>query len=299
MLQDAVHTFRSRPPISLGLAPLLLGATCIGIAPLLVRISEVGPSATGGYRLLLALPFMALWAARDQTPQPPLDRRFLILALGSGLAFAGDLAFWHWSMHYTTIANSVLFTNFAPFFVTLGAWWLLREKISGFLLAGLFIALGGGALLVSDSLHLSTNHLTGDLLALITALFYAAYLLCVKVLRTAHSTSRVMLYSGLASCPTLFLVAFASHEKILPSSPKGWLILVALALVGHLGGQCLISFALKVLPASFSSVALLWQPVVAAILAGWLLGEQLTQAALLGGLIVLAGIALASIPPRK
>jgi drug/metabolite transporter (DMT)-like permease len=64
--------------------------------------------------------------------------------------------------------------------------------------------------------------------------------------------------------------------------------------VSHVGGQTLIAFALGHLPASFSSVSLLWQPVVAALLAWGLLREPLTWLQGVGGAITLAGIGVAS-----
>ncbi len=77
----------------------------------------------------------------------------------AGLCFAGDLAFWHWSIKLTSVANSTLLTNFAPFFVTLGARFLFLERITLFLLGGMFLAFLGGAMLVGASIKLTTAHI--------------------------------------------------------------------------------------------------------------------------------------------
>jgi drug/metabolite transporter (DMT)-like permease len=69
---------------------------------------------------------------------------------------------------------------------------------------------------------------------------------------------------------------------------------VALALVSHLAGQSLIAFALGYLPASFSSVTLLLQPLLAALLAWVVLKERLTLAQWIGGAVILSGIFVAS-----
>jgi drug/metabolite transporter (DMT)-like permease len=79
----------------------------------------------------------------------------------------------------------------------------------------------------------------------------------------------------------------------MPQSVKGWGAVVALGLVSHVGGQTLIAYALGRLPASFSAVSLLLQPVVAALLAWPILGEPITLRQILGGIVVLGGIALA------
>jgi drug/metabolite transporter (DMT)-like permease len=90
----------------------------------------------------------------------------------------------------------------------------------------------------------------------------------------------------------LLPVALASGEQMLPLTALGWLTLVGLALVSHAAGQGLITYALAHLPAAFSSVSLLFQPVMAAVFAWALLGEALAPAQIAGGVVVLIGIYL-------
>jgi drug/metabolite transporter (DMT)-like permease len=80
---------------------------------------------------------------------------------------------------------------------------------------------------------------------------------------------------------------------MIPHSAAGWWILVGLALVSHAAGQGLIAYALAHLPAAFSSVSLLFQPVMAAIFAWLLLAEPLAALQIAGGVVVLVGIYLA------
>ena len=70
-------------------------------------------------------------------------------------------------------------------------------------------------------------------------------------------------------------------------------MLIGLGLVSHAGGQSLIAYALAHLPAAFSSLSLLVQPVAAAVLAWIILGESIGVWQVLGGAIVLSGILLA------
>jgi drug/metabolite transporter (DMT)-like permease len=149
-------------------------------------------------------------------------------------------------------------------------------------------------MLVGVSVHLTAQHVLGDALALITALFYGAYLLTVKYLRRSFSPAMILAGSGIVSCVFLLLIAFCSNETVHVRSGRGWAVLWSLALISHVGGQGLIAYALAHLPAGFSSVALLLQPVVAAILAWVVLGEPLSLAQSMGGCVVLAGIAVAT-----
>src|SRR6185436_10231034 len=100
-----------------------------------------------------------------------------------GVAFAGDLAFWHKSIEFTSVANSTLLANLASIFVTLAAWLLWRERPRPLFLVSLALALGGVALLVQTSLDFSRTALLGDALGVVTAWFYAWYILAVKGLR--------------------------------------------------------------------------------------------------------------------
>jgi len=129
---------------------------------------------------------------------------------------------------------------------------------------------------------------------LVTAMFYAGYILAVKGLRDrGAATLQVMAVTSTLTAVVLLPVALATGEQMLPSSAYGWWILLGLALISHAAGQGLIAYALAHLPAPFSSVGLLLQPVVAAAFAWVLLSEPLVALQIAGGLVVLAAIWLA------
>jgi len=282
----------------LAFCALLAGAVGIAFAPIFVRLSEVGPSATAFYRLALALPILWVWMTVEgrnaEATKRPMTARGRWQLIVAGLFFAVDLALWHWSIKFTSVANATLFANSAPIFVTLGARVLFGERIRRSFIGALAIALAGAALVVGVSLHLTAGHVLGDALAVGAAIFYGSYMLCVKHLRRTFSTATIMAWSGLSASPALLLAAFASGENLLPAHTSGWLTVFALALISQVGGQSLIAYAFAHLPASFSSLSLLLQPAVAALLAWMILGEGLGLLQALGGVVILCGIAAAS-----
>lgn len=283
--------------VRLAWAALLAGATGIGFAPIFVRLSQTGPTATAFYRLLFALPFLWLWASWDSrgvgAAKPSTGREWGTIGV-TGLLFTADLSIWHWSLQFTTVANSTLITNVAPVFVTLGAWVMFGERVTRRFFAGMALALAGAVLLVGTSYSLSARHLWGDFLSILSAGFYAGYLLALKRLRQSFSTPVSMAWAGLVSAAGFGVVAWLSGDAMWPSTARGWWVLAGLALVGHVGGQTLIAYGIGHLPASFSSVSLLWQPVVAALAAWVILSEPLRPIQAAGGGVVLAGIALVS-----
>ena len=269
------------------LPALLLGAVFIALSPIFVRLSEAGPIATAFWRVALAVPVLWLFF------RPPL-RGPKLLFLAAGIAFAGDLVFWHKSIQFTSVANSTLLANLASIFVTLAAWILWRERPRALFLVALALALGGVAVLVHTSLDFSGTALLGDALGVITAMFYAWYILAVKGLRDRGAAAlQVMAVTSTLTALFLLPIALASGEQMLPSSAYGWWTLLGLALITHAAGQGLIAYALAHLPAAFSSLGLLLQPVVAACLAWALLAEPLVPLQIAGGLVVLAAIWLA------
>ena len=284
-------------PARLYLPALLAGGVAIGFAPIFVRLSEVGPSATAFWRLLLALPVLLAWSGASGGGGERGERatgrdwRPLVLA---GLCFAADLALWHWSIKFTSVANSTLEANLASVFVVAFGWLVFGQRVSGRFGLAMLIALGGTALLVGRNARFSPTSLRGDLLGVATAVFYAGYLLSVRAARTrGWGTGTIMAASGVVTAVTLLPIALLSGETMWPATPRGWAVLAGLAVVSHLGGQSLIAYALAGLPASFASVGLLVQPATAALAAWLLLGETLTAGQLAGGLLLLAGILLA------
>jgi drug/metabolite transporter (DMT)-like permease len=273
------------------LPALLLGATFIALSPIFVRVADVGPTASAFWRVALAAPLLWPLLALSRHPAARPQGRLLAAA---GFAFAGDLAFWHWSIQLTSVANATLLANLASLFVTLAVWMLWRQTPTRMFLLGLVAALAGVGVLVRASLGFSSTGLLGDALGVVTALFYAAYLLAVKGLRERGAgTLHLMAVTTTLTALILLPVALVSGEPLLPRSAAGWLTLAGLAWISHCAGQGLIAYSLAHLPAAFSSVSLLFQPVMAALFAWLLLSEALAPTQVAGGLVVLLGIYLA------
>jgi drug/metabolite transporter (DMT)-like permease len=284
------------------LAALLAGATFIALSPIFVRealAAGVGPTAAAFWRVALAVPILwIVYGLRRSPPERPHGARSTFgsgpLLLAAALAFAGDLAFWHKSVQLTSVANATVLANLASIFVTLAAWIFLRQRPTPTFLTGLAAALVGVLLLVHTSLAFSSTGLVGDALGVVTAMFYAGYLLTVKGLRDrGESTLYLMAVATTITTILLLPIALGTGEPMIPRSAGGWWILIGLALISHAAGQGLIAYALAHLPAAFSSVSLLFQPVMAAIFAWILLAEPLVVLQIAGGVIVLVGIYLA------
>jgi drug/metabolite transporter (DMT)-like permease len=297
----AAAEVRPDPGHGLALAALGLGALAMGISPIFVRVAnaEVGPFASAFWRVGLALPLLWAWtrveARESRAGQRGIDP-VLVLA---GLAFAGDLFFWHLAILATTVANATFFATTAPVFVVLIAWAALGRRPERRMLGGLALCLGGGAALVGQSLRVAPEHLTGDLYGIGTAVFFGLYFLVIERARARGiGAARATLQASAVTAAVLLAVALALEERpILPRTLSGATALLALAWVSHAGGQGLLSVALGRLPAAFSALVIFLEALFAAALGWALLGEAVSPLQAAGGALILVGIAVAR--PRR
>ncbi|MDZ4370836.1 MAG: DMT family transporter [Phenylobacterium sp.] len=276
------------------LAVLLVGACIIGLSPILVRLTEAGPAAAGFWRLLLAAPLLALMSHRGGGVGRPSR-----MALLAGVFFALDLGFWHYGIHYTSVANATVLSNLTPVVVTAFAWIFLKQRPTALFLVAVAAAIGGAGLMVLDKGGGGLkNQPLGDVFSMMTALWYALYFLAMAEGRRTESASRLMFWVSIVGAPILLVTALMLGERILPTSALGLGALVGLGVM-HATGQGAIAWAMGRLPTPTASVVVLIQPVVAAYL-GWLLfSERIGPLQALGAVVTLCGVVLAQWASRK
>jgi drug/metabolite transporter (DMT)-like permease len=195
----------------------------------LCTLSEIGPIATAFWRVALALvPLFIMFRATKQheaaKPEGWKDRVALVLP---GVFLAADLIAWHASIHVTTVANATLLANLAPVFETGTAWLFLGASLTRAFLIGPFVAIIGIVVLKGGLTGLAAGNPVGDALAILAAMFYAGYMLAL----------RVMLWSTLSAAICLLPVALATESQFFPVTRFGWAMLLGLALISHVGGQ--------------------------------------------------------------
>lgn len=281
----------SRRDLFLPTVSLLSGATLIGLVPIFVRFSDSGPTATAFWRMALASALIALVMRSRPVDEPAGgSRRAFSMALVAGVMFAGDLALFHWSIVLTSVANASLLNNLAPVFAGIVAA-LLGARLSSRYWIGVALSLTGVAVLVGRPAALGGGLPWGELAGIASALFFAFYLLMLEQARRGLSTWRVMLVSGASSTFALLPLALLTDKRVMPASLEGWMAVLALALVCHLGGQALLVYALARLSGAVAALGMLLQPAAAAFFASLIFGETLSLPQLAGAVVILAGIA--------
>ena len=277
------------PSRALPVLVLLASAALLGVAPILVRVSDAGPTATAFWRFAFALPLLLVltWRVEGGLGRP---NRWMALA---GLFFALDFTFWHYSIGMTSVANATALCNLTPIVVTLFAWLVLRQRPKALFLLALGVAVVGAfGMAAGASGDQGTDPALGDLFALLVSVWYAGIFLSVGEARKTAGALRVTLWASVVGLPILLIVSLALGETLLPKTGGGWGAVAALGLV-HVAGQGGIAWALGRLPASLTSVTALIQPVIAAVLGWALFAETMTAIQIGGGLLVLTAVLLA------
>lgn len=221
----------------------------------------------------------------------------MLLALVGGVFFALDLALYNTAVMRTTATTATLFGNNSPIFVGIGTWIFFRRRPQKQFWLGLALAIGGAAILMVSTARDNTNatgDVTGALMAIAAAAFFAAYLLTTEHVREELDTLTFSTIAIVGSVLTLLVICLAIGAPLWGFSTKTWLALLGLGLISQLGAYFALAYALGHLPATITSVGLLAQAPLTAVLAVPLLGEPLTRPYLLGGALVLAGIYIVS-----
>lgn len=216
------------------IACAVLAVGCLALGGVFVRLSEVGPIATGGFRSLIAAPMLFLLdagvglrrGAQRQERMPFRDQ--VTIALGGAL-LAIDLCLWNVSFFYTTLAESNLLANLVPFAAAIYGWVLFRDAPDVRLVLPAILAIGGLLLLTPVGVHTDPRHLLGNAMALATAFFYTGFLVVAQGLRKRYPALRIMAVLSLWCAAVCLAVAMLRGENLLPRSVTGWLLLAALA----------------------------------------------------------------------
>lgn len=275
-------------------AALVGGNLALSLTALVVRFADTGPVAAALWRLLLALPILALLGWREAGGRIP-RKGALWIAGGAGVFFALDLAAWHLGIVQTKVANATLFGNAASLLLVMWGILLARKLPRGWPAAAIVLAFVGSGLLMGQSSEASPDYLAGDLLSLLAGALYTGYVLMMQRVRGEIGPWSALAISSVAGIPILAGTALVLGEAILPHN---WTPLIALALMSQVVGQGLLIWALPRFSPLVIGLTLLVQPVVAAI-AGWLIfGELLGPIDLLGGAMVAAALVLIRLPSR-
>ncbi len=272
---------------------LLVGVVAVSTAAIWIRFLEALPTAAiAAWRLvlgtlILAPPYLIQHKTRPRA-FPPLHGTLI-----PGMFLTLHFLLWIESLKHTTVASSVVLVTTTPIYTGLWGWWRKKDAPSLSTWLGIALALGGTVGVVGgDGLWTGLRALKGDLLAVGGALCAAGYLISGRSLRARWDTLSyvVPVYAWAAVLLTLW--AWIRRVPLFPLPQDAWIWLLLLALIPQAVGHTAFNWALRQRTPTVVSLTILGEPVGATLLAWALLHEVPSLSTLLGGVLILAGIAL-------
>lgn len=271
---------------------LITGAIVSGIPPLTV--------ATGRITLAVLILTPIAWA-RAGAEIRQVSRRDLMLALIAGAFLAAHFASWITSLAYTSVASSTALVTTNPVFVALATWLIFRERLGVGVWLGVFLTVGGSLLIgLNDSGggH-GSNPLLGDALALLGAVTVSGYFLLGRKLRARLTLLPYIWLVYGAAAAGLLVAMTVSGQTLIGLPPLGYLLILGLAVGPQLLGHTAFNWAIKYLSPTLVTVAILAEPIGSAILALVIFGQPLQVMQLIGGAVLLLGIAVATLAEHR
>lgn len=249
-------------------------------------------------RLLCATAVLfALERAIVRAPRPPL-RDLAILAGLAALGVALNQGLYLTGLQWTTATNALLLISTIPAFTVLVAVSMGREKAAGMQLVGLALSFGGVALLVARSgIDLGFDTLLGNVLIVANSFSYSLYLVLSRNILRRHDPLTVISWvfllgaieMALVATPSLLSTDWGSFDR------DAWLGFAYVLLGGTVVTYGLNAWALRHATASRVASFIYLQPLVGALLAWWILDEQIGLVAVASGALILGGVALANV----
>ena len=278
------------------LVALIMANVALAFGPLFVRMADTGPVSAGFWRLTLALPVLVLIAMQRREPLSGFGRGiWWMLALG-GFAFALDLASWNFGIERTKLANSTLFGNMGSIILVLYGFAISRAWPHRAEIGAVVLAVAGATLLMGSSYELDVRNLVGDLFCLAAGVLYVVYLLSIRQVRGELGSWSVLVWSTVFGIAPMLVIASLLGEPVWPTD---WTAVLLLALVCQLFGQGLMVYAVSHFSPVVLGIALLSQPVIAAII-GWVaFGERLSLPDWIGMIAIGIALVLVRLPEAR
>ncbi|WP_079507575.1 DMT family transporter [Mesobacillus jeotgali] len=277
-----------------------IGVVAVSTSAILVKVSSAPSGVIAFYRLFFSVLFMLpVFLIKYVSELRLITKRDWVFSGIAGIFLAFHFILWFESLNYTSVASSTVLVTLQPLFAFIGAYFFFKERVSVKAIISGVIAIGGSVIISWGDFKISGSALFGDFLAIVACALVTVYLLFGQTVRKRMSliTYTFIVYS--ISSITLFFYVIAVGDSFYPYPAGDWVYFILLALIPTLLGHTLFNWSIKWISASVISMAILFEPVGATVLAFYLLGEKVILTQIIGGLIVIAGITLFLVDERR
>ena len=274
---------------------LSAGITAVSCGAILIRLAAAPALAVATYRVFWATCLLGPFVLRSRASElRAITRRDWQVLVLSGMALALHFGLWIASLDYTSVASSVLLVDTSPFFIGLASQWVLRRPCGRVFWTGLSVAFLGCLVVFKADWSQSADSLAGNALAVGGAVAVAVYLLIGGAARQKLSLLAYVWPVYGSAALALAFASLGSGTTLWGFPARTHFFMFLVGLVPQCIGHTAYNWSLRWLPPGIVGIIGLAEPVGASLLAYLVLGESLTLSKLLGGVVILAGIYMAS-----
>lgn len=280
--------------------PIFIGVISVSLSAIFVKLANAEAGIIAFYRMLFSVLIMApLFFLKYIKELRQLSKRDWLFSSIAGVFLAFHFILWFESLNYTSVASSTVLVTLQPLFAFVGTYFFFKEKITMKTIFAGAIAIVGSVLISWGDFKLNGAAFYGDILALVACALVTAYLLFGQDVRKRLSLVTYTMLVYVVSTITLLIYVLIKGESFGPYPTMDWVWFILLAIVPNLFGHTLFNWSIKYVSTNVVSIAILFEPIGAAILALLIFKEYLIVTQLLGGLIVIMGILLFVIDEKK
>lgn len=276
---------------------LIIGVFSISVYPILIKVNPAPPLISAFYRMAIAaailLPFVII-TKRFKL----VDLKSTFFAMASGLFIAADVSMWNFAIRESSATQATLLVNLAPIWVGIGAYLFLKHNPTRNFWIGAIVAFVGMIVMIGFKTIFKFEFDSALLLGIAAGVCYAGYILTSKKALNQMELLSFFSVSLLTSTVVLGVLNLVLGTQFSGFSNPTWALLIVQGVFSQLMAWMLINYAIKRMRATRVSLSLLSQAFFSSLLARIFIKEEITFQMIVGGLILLGGIAITFIPRK-
>jgi drug/metabolite transporter (DMT)-like permease len=274
----------------------IVAMVSIGSASIFVRLSLASGIACAFWRLSISSALILIIISVNRRGLPKilrdLDKQEILMLIVSGFTLAMHFVLWMESLFRILVAISTTIVVAYPLHLTLIELIIGKERANIISIAGLVMGFLGIMLLFWEAFVNRELDTLGILESFIASILVAIYFYIGRLARRRIDVYTYSLYVYTVASLVVLCYSFIVEDNVFKYVEKSWIWFLLLALIPMLGGHTVMNYMLKFYRSSVVTSIAFVEPIIASILAAFVLGEVISLRQLVCLAIVLTGVGI-------
>lgn len=276
---------------------LIVGILSISVYPVIIKLNPAPSLISAFYRMAIAAALLIPYVLITKQFKI-VNLKSTLIAVASGLFIAADVSMWNFAIKESSATQATLLVNLAPIWVGIGAYLFLKHNPTRNFWIGAMVAFIGMMVMIGLKTIFKLEFDRALVLGIAAGVCYAGYILTSKRALNQMDLLSFFSVSLLSSSIFLGVLNVGLGTPFVGFSASTWSLLIIQGIFSQLMAWMLINYAIKRMRATRVSLSLLSQAFFSSLLAWFFLKEEITLNMIIGGLILLGGIAITFIPRK-